>query len=395
MRILCVAAYYKPAYVYGGPARSIPALCEGMVRAGNEVTVFTTNANGEGKMLDVPTAHPVEVDGVRVHYFPVFWPFARSFPFYSKLLGEACRRLVNQFDVVYLPATWTYAMWAGASAAVRLNVPYVVSPRGSFMDWSMRQKRLKKHLYLELFERRLIDGAAAMHCTSHLESEQIKQWNFRPPVVVIPNGIDTSAYIQLPEKGGFRQALNLPNTATVSLFVGRLHTEKRLDLMIEAFSRVVGSVKDAHLVIIGPEADGTGGAVRRQVAELGLSEHVRLMGLLTGQDLLQAYRDSDMLLLLSHRENFGMVAVEAMALELPVLLAEEVGLAQEIAEANAGYCVKAQPDSVADRWTQMLSTPGARQEMGQRGKKLVQQRFDSAVVAKQMLRMFRPLSHNL
>ena len=47
MKLLVVTPFYKPAYVYGGPVRSIPSLCEGLTSIGNDVTVYTTNANGK------------------------------------------------------------------------------------------------------------------------------------------------------------------------------------------------------------------------------------------------------------------------------------------------------------------------------------------------------------
>lgn len=53
MRIGIVTGYYKPAYVYGGPARSVSALAEALVGLGADVTVLTTNANGS-KRLNVP-----------------------------------------------------------------------------------------------------------------------------------------------------------------------------------------------------------------------------------------------------------------------------------------------------------------------------------------------------
>ena len=67
--ILFITSYYKPAYIYGGPVRSVSTLCAGLVNAGAQVTVYTTNANGSGRSLDVPTDRPVDVDGVEVHYF--------------------------------------------------------------------------------------------------------------------------------------------------------------------------------------------------------------------------------------------------------------------------------------------------------------------------------------
>ena len=50
LRILFINGYYKPAYTYGGPVRSIATLCEGMVKEGADVTVYTTNANGNSQL---------------------------------------------------------------------------------------------------------------------------------------------------------------------------------------------------------------------------------------------------------------------------------------------------------------------------------------------------------
>lgn len=392
MRILCVTSYYKPAYVYGGPVKSVAAVCEALARAGQSVTVFTTNANGPGQILREPVDRTVEVNGVEVNYYPVSQPLARYVLFYAPRLGEACRKRVGDFDVAYVNGTWTYPMYAAGTWAHRRGVPYVVSPRGSFMEWSMTQRALKKRLYLALIERRLVNHAAAILCTTNLEREQLKQWGFSPNVIVAPNGIDGRAYEHLPERGALRGALGIRSGASLSLFVGRLHRMKRLDLVVEAFARVVATGADAHLVIVGPGGDSVGRALTGQVAERGLGGRVHLMGLLTGRELLQAYSDADMLVLLSHRENFGMVVVEAMASGLPVLLTEEVGLAQEVTEAGAGYCVKGEPGVVAAQWARMLDTPAERRAMGRRGKTMVQERFDSAVVAKRMIAMFQDLA---
>ena len=129
MDILCVTPYYKPAYIYGGPARSVPSLCEAMAKCGVRVTVFTTNANGPGRVLDIPTSEPLNVGGVIVRYFPVSWPLARIMPFFSPSLKRACDSCVTQHDVVYILGNWTHSVYAGAVSAQAKNIPYVLSPR--------------------------------------------------------------------------------------------------------------------------------------------------------------------------------------------------------------------------------------------------------------------------
>jgi glycosyltransferase involved in cell wall biosynthesis len=391
MRVLCVAAYYTPAHVYGGPVRSISALCEGLVQAGADVSVFTTNANGIDQILDVPIAHPLEVNGVQVRYYPLTAPAARLLPFYfySPQLRRACMEEINCYDVVYLPGNWTYPFQVAASAALQQEVPYVISPRGSFMDWSMQQKSLKKRIYLRLVEERLINQAAAIHATSSMEAEQQQKWSFASPLVVIPNGVDLSPYEKLPRRGRLLSRLNITPEETLSIFVGRLHKEKRPQLMVEAFSRVVEQNPASHLVIVGPDQDSSGKLLRETVHQKGLQSHIHFTGLLQGAELLQAYADADLLVLLSHRENFGMVVVEGMACGIPVLLSEEVGLAKDVSQAQAGSVVQPKAEAVSKEWLRLLSDSQLRREMGRRGKQLAYDSFAHGVVASQMIELFQ------
>ncbi len=395
MRIVAVVSFYKPAFVYGGPVRSISALCEGLIKAGAQVTVLTTNANG-AEALTVPTGQPVNVDGVQVYYYPRWGSRLIPFYYYSPGLKQACQEKIRKFDVVYICGTWTYAMLAGARGALEAGVPFVVSPRGSFMTKAMSQKPLKKHVYLALIERWLINRAAALHCTSRIEQTQLLKWAFRPPSVIIPNSLDLTPYRQVPERGKIRQSLSISADGTLSLFIGRLHKEKRLDLIIQAFAMVASRLPKAHLLIVGPEGDGSGKKAQSQTLELGLGDRIHFFGMLTGADLLQAYVDADLKILCSIRENFAMVVAEAMAVGLPVLLTPEIGLAKEVVKAGAGYCVSPQKEEIAQTWVKMLENPGLRHEMGQKGQFLVQNEFSSEVVSGQMLKLFeRVVTHRL
>lgn len=368
--------------------RSISALCEGLVRAGAQVTVFTTNANGRGKALPVPTNQAVEVDGVQVHYFPRIYSSLAATYYYSPKLRQACKEHIRQFDLVYVCGTWTYAMVAGARASSDAGVPFVVSPRGSFMTWSMSQKPLKKRIYLAIIERRLMDRALAIHCTSALEAKQTEKWNLKSRIVVIPNGLDMGPFQRLPQRGNLRQSLGIPEAGTLSLFVGRLHKEKRIDMMINAFTEVSERLPSAHLLIVGPEGDGSGKRARQQVRDLGVSDHIHFTGMLTGNPLMQAYADADLHVLLSHRESFGMVVAEAMAAGLPILIAETVGLAEEISQAHAGLMVSANSDELIETWINLLSKQELRRLMGEQGRILVGQCFSAEPVAARMLDFF-------
>jgi glycosyltransferase involved in cell wall biosynthesis len=360
---------------------------------GADLTVFTTAANGPAqglgpqRSLDVPTDRPVSVDGVQVRYFRRS-PLARLWPFHAPALGRAAREEIVDYDVVYCCATWTYPFFAAARAAFKAGIPYVISPMGAFMTRSLQEKWLKKQLYYRLAERRLTDRSTCIRCTSLAEQDQLRARALQPAQVVIPEALDLAPFADLlPNRGRLRASLGLPADALVSLFVGRLAPEKQIERTVDAFAQGPASLPNAHLLLVGPDA-GSGPAIRRRIVELGLDARVHLLGLLEGESLLQAYAEADLLVLLSRRENFGMVVVEAMACGLPVLVSEQVGLAKEVRQAGAGRVVAAQIERIASAWCEML-TGNERPAMGERGRELARQRFSSDVVTAQMLDLLR------
>lgn len=390
MRILFVVSYYKPAYVYGGPVRSVSALAEQLITLGQDITVFTTNANGAGN-LPVPTNKLMAVDGVPVHYFARS-PLSPSRFYLSSDLWRACSHHMRNYDVVYITATWTYPFIAATRAARRHHVPYVIAPRGSFMDWTMRAKWVKKRLYMQVIERRAMQSAAAIHCTSDMEAEHISQWQFKAPSVLIPNGLDLQPYQTLPARGALRHRLGIPQDAPLTLYVGRLHQLKRITRTVEAFSTVAEALPDAHLVLVGPDEDGSGEVARAWVETHGLAERVHMPGILTGNELLQAYADADMLVLLSHSENFGMVVVEAMAAGLPVLLSQNVGLGSSVIQAGAGLVTDADTPQTEAAWIKLLTSPNQRAAMSIAAKNLVTEQFSLRAVAQQLLNLFHQVA---
>src|SRR5229473_2608083 len=72
LRVLHVSAYFAPAFRYGGPPRSVLGLCQALIRAGVDVEVFTTTANGDDPLP--PAVDGVDYQGVRARYFPLAWP---------------------------------------------------------------------------------------------------------------------------------------------------------------------------------------------------------------------------------------------------------------------------------------------------------------------------------
>ena len=204
MKILCVAPYYKPAYVYGGPTRSNSQLCEALVKLGAEVTVLTTNANGP-ELLDVPLRIRTNVDGVEVFYYPVSRIPPHSF-FYSPSLAKTCHQKVDKYDVAFLDTIFTHAMGPAVTACKQAGVPYIITLRSALLPWGLRHKQFRKKLYLALMGDTYFNHAAALHCTDPAESLAVEQLGLSAPAFVVPNGLDTHHFACLPARGLYAAA---------------------------------------------------------------------------------------------------------------------------------------------------------------------------------------------
>ena len=125
-------------------------------------------------------------------------------------------------------------------------------------------------------------------------------------VVVIQNGIALHRYAS--------SATHEPRKEFTFIFIGRLIGDKAVDIFLEALARVRGA--RALIVGTGPEDQ----ALRAQSVRLGMSDRVQFLG--ARSDVPALLHSADALVLPSYREGFGLVAIEARAAGLPVILSD-------------------------------------------------------------------------
>ncbi len=390
MKLLHIVASFVPAWRYGGPVQSVSALCHGLARLGEDVTVFTTNIDGPDD-LSVPLERPVLQDGIKVYYFQVQSPRHWSF---SWPLRKALERGGRSYDLLHLHAVFVYPTLTAGHFCRKYGIPYVVSPRGMLDPIVLRMKPIRKKIYLNLFERRNLNGASALHYTAPHEEAQALPLQLRAPPVVVPNGLDVQQFKHLPSPGSFRARHPELANKRLILFLSRIHPKKGLDRLAHAFGELARRVSDAHLVIAGYDDEGYGVLVRRWLEAEGVLARVTFTGPLVGEDKLTAFCDCDLFVLPSYQENFGMAALEAMACGLPVVVSKGVYLYPEIQKAGAGLVVEGEPEGLAAAIEVLLRDPCLRARMGEAGRQLVRERFSIERVADQMRLVYRTILNN-
>jgi glycosyltransferase involved in cell wall biosynthesis len=365
MRILHVAASIAPRQ--GGPSTAVVQMCRALAREGISTSLFTTNLDGDGclnpfgrtPVLEAPLYRPVSNGGVEVRHFPTAWPSRFA---YSPALFRHLRGTISQFDLVHIHSVYLFTSLAAAWLARNARVPYIVRPHGTFMPHLRHRHRRLKAAYRLLSGQREWDHASAIHYTSEIERSQASDLRLRAPAVVVPLGLELEQFASLPPRGRFRAGHDLEGR-TLIVFLGRLAERKGLDLLVSAFGVVAADFPNAHLVIAGPDDRGYSLRVAEMVREAGLTDRTTLPGLVIGNEKLALLADTDLWVLPSYGENFGLAVVEALAAGLPVLVSNRVDISSELASAGAAAVTECTVGSLSSNLRELLSDPARRDQL--------------------------------
>ena len=350
-----------------GPSYSVVRLCESLIAGGEDVTLATVDA-----------ASPALPEFVRP--FPLGrgpGRLGRS-PALKRWLDGQVRD--GRVGIVHNHGMWrmnaVYPGWVVRKGRSKL----IVSPRGTFSRWAMRQGSRAKQVFWPALQRPALARAACFHAAAEPEYEDIRRLGFRQPVAVIPNGVD------LPDEG------DDDGDGRTVLFLARLHPTKGVDVLIDAWRLVQDRFPDWRLVIAGHDVEDGGPSgymdlMRRRVETSGAAR-VSFTGELRGRAKWDAYRSAAVYVLPSHSESFGMTIAEALAAGTPVITTRETPW-RDLETQGAGWWIDtgAAPLAACLREALTAGAPALRR-MGRRGRGWMAAEFSWVDVGRRMARTY-------
>jgi len=352
----------------GGPVRAVIDLSEALAARGHDVRLMVQSGpdapaswNQLGTMPALTELGPPQLAG--------FW--------FSRGPLDRMRALIDACDVVHVHGIWTPQNSQVVALARQQGKPHVISCRGMLDDWCMRQKRLKKLIYLRFAGGAdILNTARLVHCTAQGELRQSAKWFPGSTGVVIPNLLNLAPYAPLP--GPERARARFPQLARaepVVLFLSRLHPKKGVEHLIEA-ARILRDRGRPHQVLIA----GTGSQdyermLRSLAGRLGVNPLVSFVGMVTGADKVSLYEASDVFALPTSQENFGFVFYEALAAGCPVITTRGVDTWPELSEAGAAI-IDQDARQLADAIDRMTYNREERAQRGSTGRAWVLQNLD-------------------
>jgi len=365
-----------------GPAEVALGLCTALAAKGLDVTIFTTNFGREKEVL---LECPYDYQGFHVHYFPLSKP--RRY-FYSPILAQTLKRCITQFDIVHIHGIWLYPTAIAAYYCRKHGIPYLIRPRGNLEPYALHQKVIKKKIYGWLIERRNLNNAAAIHFLNEKEAEGGTQFGLQAPIVIIPNGTDPLDERKLQSlRGRFRLRYPELSGKQIILFLGRINPIKGLDRLCEAFVKVVETVPQSRLVLVGPDNGGFSNQLKHLLKKEGLINYTIFAGTLVGEDKLAALVDSDVFCLPSYQEGHSIALMEAMVCGLPAIVTPEVKF-HDLEKYSAGIRTSGSGEDIATGIIALLQNREMRKQMGLQARTLILSKYTWDKVSEEIVKTY-------
>lgn len=346
----------------GGIQQRIRGLAEAFLRRGNEVHLIARQGSSQSSETDVPYLYPIKVRW-SFEVLPVLI-YSRQAAATLEELEPEIFSLHERFSA-FFPSRlhMPKAFFAHNYDAMRFYAEFSRSYRAA--NWGMFP--LKNWLEEECMRRCDLIVALNQHHKEYLEARELG------PVVQIPNAIDPGLYHSGPDENYI-------------LFAGRLSRVKGVEVMEEAFERIVDGT-DVNLHIAGD------GPLRNQVeswrVRSGLQERVRILGWLKPPQLRDEISRCSFLILPSLYEGFPGVLLEAMACRKPVIASKIPGSADAVRVSETGFLSTQGDSEELARYCRLLVEDTAlKQRLGRAGRADVEKYYTWDVVASRLLQVY-------
>jgi glycosyltransferase involved in cell wall biosynthesis len=249
-------------------------------------------------------------------------------------------------------------------------------------DFPRRKRMLANRLLLSRRDRVVGVGVAVQQALIANEGIPARR------VGVLYNGIDVDAFAAAADRAEIRRFLGVRSDEFVIVQVARFDYLKDHGTALRAFTRVIGHLPRARLVLVGDGPERS--AIENQMRELNLVDKVRLLG--TRKDVDQLLQGADVFLLTSVSEGIPLTVIEAMAAGLPVVGTAVGGMGEVVADGSTGYLAQAGDDaSLSEHILRLAGDPDLRCRMGASGRARAKDLFDEPRMCAEYASIYRDL----
>ena len=289
----------------------------------------------------------------------------------------------EDFDIIHthVPTPWS-SDWSNIITRIK-NKPLVVTYHNDIIGTGIANTIAK--IYNSTTLKLLLNKADKIIITQddYINSPHLQ--NYKDKIITIPNGVDTSIFKPSNQRNN--------NQIFFLSVLDKFHKYKGLDYLLDALIRVKEVIPDIKLVV-----GGKGELLdfyKSKSVELGLEDNVEFKGFLTDEEVITYYQESELFILpsiSSLQEGFGIVVLEALACETPVISTTIVGVSDDVIQTGSGLIIPPKNvEKIEESIIKILSDKELISMMGKNGRKLVKEKYEWKKISEDIHSLYEEL----
>ncbi|MEM2841684.1 MAG: glycosyltransferase family 4 protein [Thermoproteota archaeon] len=383
LKVLMLSWEYPPR-VIGGLATHVKNLTDELRSIGVEITLLTCNYPGapETEKLGNMTVRRVE------SYTAPTPDFASWIMLMNITMEREAVKTIKEWGRIDLVHAHDWLVAKPAISIKHLCRVPLISTVHSTEQGRRRGLHSDYHRMIHQIEWWLTYESWKVICCSNYMKEEVMRFFNTPPdkIAVISNGVDATRFERYNCSREFRSRYAVENERIV-LYVGRLVPEKGTNVLLGAMPRVIRSHPEAKLVVVGEGYYKE--ELMRIASQINLSQKVYFTGYLDDDTLRSIYKCASVAVFPSLYEPFGIVALEAMASGVPVIVSNTGGLSEIVEHNVTGLKVEANnSEALSYAISYLLDNPDVAERLGHEALKKVKMMYNWRSVAERTKELY-------
>jgi glycosyltransferase involved in cell wall biosynthesis len=393
MNVCFVTPEYFP--ISGGTGAYVYYLSQFLQKLGHNVHIVARHSKDSEDV----------VDGVEVHYrkgkgnaITRYWRFARSASKKIKKLNEKIGLDIIHANLPLVPSfaipkesaralvCTVHSTWKGEAMVTKQDNPKNLNPNEKMM--------LRLNFMLRSYEKKLMDRSDALIAVSKYTVNELTELYGigEDKIQVIYNGVDINKFKPRTNKTELRREFGLEERHRIVLFVGRLYHRKGLEILLHSIPHVLQEFNYVKFVISGTGFKEKEESLRELAKKLDIEEYVTFLGYVPDEKLPFLYAASDVFVLPAIYENFPFAILEAQATGLPVISTKVGGISEFLTDNENGFLIEpGDSTQLTQKVLNLLQNPKLAKEMGEFGRKLIEEKLSWRLITGQVIDLYRQL----
>lgn len=410
MKIVIATSVYYPQI--NGVAVFSHNLATGLSKAGHEVLVIAPSRTGKRASKVSEGVREEKLKSSKIYFYP---DQVHKVPSEKKIIyknslrasilpARQIKKILDEFqpDVIHVQGSDPIGVFA-VRYAHKHDIPVVLTEHN-------QPEVLTESLPLPKFLRKLSDTCLTSYFRSRQKkvdfvtmptelaiSHLLEGKDLGVPVEAVSNGVDLTSFYPGEAPSNLYNLYEIPRGVPIILYIGRLDPEKKVSVALKAFAEFLDkhkldSLSKTLFVVVGDGTDKNN--LVSLVSKMGISESVKFLGRVVGDDLYNIYRMGSVFVTASEIETQGIVLIEAAATGLP-LIAVDAGAVKEICQdGKNGILIKpGDASAMAEAMDTVLSDSGLAGQMSERSVRIAKN-HDLKKTVEKFVEIYKKVCYN-